>query len=175
MRRLHPVVVGLAACLGIACCSTAYGPGTSFGRDGYTVRRIGAGHYEVSFTGNPNAGLQEVKEHVRRRAAEVTLTAGYSHFVVQANSAEAEISPQKDPFWNSENGFLSGTVKRGIGGAAANAVPYLGAGEADLNTRYTASSEIMMLKGAEAASNPDALSASDILQSLGRAGEPSAK
>ena len=148
-----------ALLVGVLSCAAP----TGYERDGYSVRRVGSDHYEVAFTGNPNMELQEVKNRVMRRAAEVTLKAGYSHLVIYTNSAQADISAPNDPFWNSENGYLSGLVRRGGTGFHSDAPEYQGSGEANINTRYTASSEIIVLKDEQAARNPDALSAQAIL------------
>jgi hypothetical protein len=156
---LAAVLLVLAGCAG----ASSYGRAGPNGEE-YTVRQLSADHYQVTVTGAANVELAVVEGQVRRRAAEVTLKAGYSHFVLYTNSAAAEInsSPSAD-FWNAENGYLSGNVRHGFATGVGGLSPYLGAGAADLNTRYTASSEIIVLKGDAATGNPDALSASEIL------------
>jgi phage gp37-like protein len=58
---------------------------------------------------------------------------------------------------------LPGRVARAGGGFQSRASAYEGSGEANLNTRYTALSEIVVLKGDEAMRNPDARSAQAVL------------
>lgn len=159
--RLAAILIGVTGCAEPSMYGRA-GPD----RQGYTVRRLSADHYNVTFTGAANVGLNEVKGRLRRRVAEVTLSAGYSHFVIYTSSAEAEIASSIDDFWNAENGYLSGTVRRtgtSFASPATGQASYQGAGQANPRTRYTASSEIIVLKGDAAARNPDALSAREIL------------
>ena len=145
--------------------ATVYGF-AGYRRDGFTVRRLSADHCQVTFAGGNNVGLYEVKQQVRRRAAELTLAAGYSHFVIYTNGAEAEMNSPGADFWNAENGHLSGTVKRAGTSFPSSLPPYQGEGEANLNRRYTASSEIVVLKSDDAARNPDALSAREVLDRM---------
>jgi hypothetical protein len=135
-----------------------------YGRDGFTAARLTSGHYRLTFVGKANVSLDEIKGELLRRSARVTLAAGYSHFVIYENSAEAEINNRSAaPLSNGDNGYLMELIRPAGPGDPSDARPYKGLGQADSNIRYTAMSEIMLLKGDAAAQNPDAVSAEEIL------------
>ena len=157
------VLAALAACTG----ATAYKAAGHDGDIGYLERRLPSGHYEVRFTGGTNTDLATVKHNLMRRAAELTLAAGYTHFVLYTNRTEAEVfDPPKDDIAGSDHG-LAPAYSRRNGGRFPTASGWplgnLQQGEATSKARYIATAEIILLKDAAASQNEDALSARDVL------------
>ena len=154
IRRVGPVALGICLSALASCVSAPSRVG--YGRDGFTAARLSSGHYRLTFAGKANVSLDEVKGELLRHTAQLTLAAGYSHFVIYTNSADAEISKSAAAtFWNELQ-----TVKR------TEDTSNLRKGEGwptDSNIRYTATSDIVMLKDEAATRNPDALSAKVIL------------
>lgn len=166
-RWIHPVA--LAGCLfALASCVSPVSR-LGYGRDGFTAARLSSGNYRLTFVGKANVSLDEIKGQLLRRSALVTLAAGYSHFVIYENSAEAEINNRSAaPLSNGDNGYLMDLIRSAGTGDPSDAHPYKGLGQANSNTRYTATSEIILLKGDAAAQNPDALSAKEVLDEQGQ-------
>ena len=176
-KTLHPSanprVTALALLLGcasiLAACQTgpAYrerGPGESIG---YTDQRLTENRYRVTYAGGNATTREEVEDFLLRRAAEVTLDSGYSHFVFDARDTSAET------YYRSAFGTGS---RFGIGfghfgpspwyySRFAFADPFYGD---DLRpiTRFEAYSEIVMLEPDEAADDPFAVDAREILGAL---------
>ena len=71
-----------AALLALAGCATpsAYAPQTSPRSEGYSDRQLASNRFRVSFHGNSVTSREQVEDYLLRRAAEVTLQAGYSAF-----------------------------------------------------------------------------------------------
>lgn len=157
------MLAGLTACTG----ATAYKAADHGGAIGYLERRLPSGHYEVTFTGGINTDLKTVKYNLMRRAAELTLAEGYTHFVLYTNRTEAEVfDPPKDDIAGSDHG-LAPAYSRRNGGRFSTASGWpladLQPGEATPKARYIATAEIILLKDAAAKTNEDALSAKDVL------------
>lgn len=68
-------------------CSTPYRPLS--GRFGYDDFRISADVFEISFAGNGHTPPSVVNRYVLRRASEVTLANGFTHFVVISEKDES--------------------------------------------------------------------------------------
>lgn len=170
-------MLSLGALALAACANTAiYRPARVEGAIGYTDKALSRGHYLVTFTGTQNMDLEEVRQYLRRREAEVTLREGYSNFVVftTRNEADIRVLPAAD-YWNPENGFLAGYINKDSSRAntrepGAPVRPWVG--DSSKTTRYTAFSEIVVLSDMEAAKNPDAQSAHEILDRLARQSAP---
>jgi hypothetical protein len=161
------LVVG-CACL-LAACETgpAYrerGPGESIG---YTDLRLTENRYRVTYTGGRATTREEVEDFLLRRAAEVTLDSGYSHFVFDARDTSAET------YYRSAFGTGS---RFGIGFGHFGPSPWYYSRFAfgdpfygnDLRpvTRFEAYSEIVMLEPDEAADDPFAVDAREVLAAL---------
>jgi len=170
-RQAHSAGRAIAFCavfLALAACAggPVYRPASSEGAVGYTDMPLSGGHYLVTFTGSQNMDLEEVRQYLRRREAELTLHEGYSHFVVFTSRSEADVRmvPSSD-FWNPENGYLAGYITRdgspSMSGETGARRPWVG--DANKTTRYSVISEIVLLKPAEAAKNSDAQSARRVL------------
>jgi len=64
---------------------------------GYTDQQLTANRYRVTFTGRNTTKREEVEETIwLRRAAEVTLDAGYTHFVFDTRNTEAKTYYRQD-------------------------------------------------------------------------------
>ena len=88
--KLGAVVVGCAALLSACQTGPVYqerGPGETFG---YTDMRLTDNRYRVTFRGTAATSREEVEDFLLRRAAEVTLNSGSSHFVFDARDTNAE-------------------------------------------------------------------------------------
>jgi hypothetical protein len=163
------ILAGALAGTLAACANTAaYRPASSEGVSGYRETAMDNGHYLVSFTGTISMGLDEVKNYARRRAAEVTLREGYSHFVIFSARSEADIRvvPNGD-YWNPDNGFRAGYITKDSSRERTRETgqplkPWVG--DSGKRTRYTAFTEIAMLGADEVTRFPDAMAAKDVLE-----------
>lgn len=150
------VVAGLAA-LGLAGCETAtlYAPQTSPHSAGYADKQLAANRFRVSFHGNSATEREVVEDYLMRRAAEVTLQAGYPYFIFDARDTKTKTRYLTDFegwrgygwYWHSW-AFDEQSETRPI-------------------TSYTAYAEIVLLKEDQAKSEPRALKAQDVLDHLG--------
>jgi hypothetical protein len=158
-RPAGGVVLFALGLIVLAACSTGpiYKPKAPGESVGYTDERLAANRYRVTFTGTSSTPREEVEDYLLRRAAEVTLESGYTHFVFDTRDTEAKTyyrttfdawagwGPRFGRFrpWYWSNWPVEGDT-----------VPV---------TRYTAYAEIVMLKAADVAKEPRALSAADVL------------
>lgn len=172
--------LALAALL-IGACTTGpiYKPRAPGETVGYTDLQLTANRYRVTFSGNSATRREDVENSLLRRAAEVTLGAGYTHFVFDDRDTVARTyyrqnfssidpyfgypyyfgprswywSAWSDPFYRPYPGYF------GYG---------YGYGYGDLRpvTSYSAYAEIVMLNPAQAADNPRAIDAQSLLRQL---------
>lgn len=173
VHGMRPRVAALALLLGcaslLAACQSgpAYrerGPGESIG---YTDLRLTENRFRVTYAGGNATTREEVEDYLLRRAAEVTLDNGYSHFVFDARDTNAET------YYRSNFGSHA---RLGIGYGSFGPSPWYYSRFAfgdpfygnDLRpvTRFEAYSEIVMLEPAEAADEPFAVDAREILAAL---------
>lgn len=165
---LRAILAGVFAAALAACANSSfYGPASSEGSAGYREEAMPNGHYLVSFTGTLSMDLDEVKNFARRRAAEITLREGYTHFVLFSarNEADIRVVPNGD-YWNPENGISAGYISKDssrdrMRESGKTAKPWVG--DPGKRTRYTAFTEIVMLAGDDASNAPDAMAARDVL------------
>jgi hypothetical protein len=172
----------LAAAL-IAACATGpvYKPRAPGETVGYTDRQLTANRYRITFSGNSATRREDVETNLLRRAAEVTLAAGYTHFVFDDRDTVARTYYRQnfiDPYfghpyafgprfgyystWPYYAGYPGhfGYGRFGYGG--------FGYGYGDIRpvTSYSAYSEIVMLNPEQAADNPRAIDAQSLLQQI---------
>ncbi len=149
------------------------GPGDSVG---YTDQQLTTNRYRVTFTGRSSTRRDEVENYLLRRAAEVTLAAGYTHFAFDTRNTEARtyyrqtFDPLNDPFFY--RGYPYGPY---FGGSPwywsawpydpIRPYPYF-TNDIRPITSYSAYSEIVMMKGDQAAENSNAISARELLDRL---------
>ena len=181
-RRARKAALALLIGVGLSCCASAvepgYGPKAPDGRAGYSDEQIGPTRFRVSFAGRAGDKLVAVEDFLLRRAAEITIKAGYTHFVFDLRRTEASIlghTPQE--IWNPEHGLLFACP--GDGPKPEFNIDVITPGYCPSRpiVQYTASSVIVLLKPEEASRNPNALAAREILSRLAPselAGEPPA-
>jgi len=175
MRRAILAIAGrflflfsVAGLFGGCASAPTYAPQPADGTPGYSDQQLGAGRYRVSFAGDIEESREQVENYLFRRAAEVTLAAGYTHFVVDKQNTEVKVSHR----------IVYETSDHPLGwGSQVSSPPYL-RGWVRSNwqshlilpreigdvTRYIATSEIVMLSGEELTRNPNAISARDVLE-----------
>ncbi|MGQ0741817.1 MAG: CC0125/CC1285 family lipoprotein [Alphaproteobacteria bacterium] len=160
-RWLCAALIGLLA---LAACETGpvYKPRGPGERVGYTDEQLAANRYRVTFSGNTATPRAQVENYLLRRAAEITLQAGYTHFIFDTRDTEAKTYYRTDfdPWapWGSPLGPRRYAWYWANWPATGTSFPV---------TRYEAYAEIVMLTAEQAAKDPLALSAADVLQRLG--------
>src|SRR5262249_13434832 len=83
--------VGMAGLLMLSACASGpiYRPRGPDGAVGYSDEHIAGNRYRISFSGNYSTKREEVDDFMLRRAAEVTLQAGFTHFDFDDRNTEA--------------------------------------------------------------------------------------
>jgi hypothetical protein len=162
-----------AACLLLGACATgpAYRPRASEAGIGYSDEQISPTRYRISFSGDNETTRTQVEDYLLRRAAEITMRAGYSHFLLDNRSTETDTNFYRTTDnWDPQTGLAFGLGRRYPGRSehfAKFSVPaFWSQSEAVPITRYTASSDIVMLTPNQAATSPGALAAREILKNL---------
>ena len=176
IRRAVPLALAaglLAACMG----PTPYQPRLEGDRTGYTDRALAQNRYRVTFTGNSATPRETVESYLLLRAAEVTRAAGYSSFMFDTRNTNANHSYQTipygpDPFWGP--GF--GWGRRGYWGYWGGwGFPYEPNYDVVVHTNYDAYAEIVLLTPEQAAKEPRAINAADVIARLGPEAAPKPK
>ena len=159
------------AVLALAGCATpaAYAPRQQGQATGYTDRQLTPNRYQVTFTGNASTPREQVEDDLLRRAAEVTLAAGYTHFLFDTRNTNAQTrystfpEPHPGPFY----GGFGGGFGPGFGYWSFR--PRWGydpfGPEVDIiaSTRYQAYAEIVLLKDGDVGREPRAVDARAVL------------
>lgn len=94
MPKARPAGVAVLAAVALAlsaCASgpTAYGPAAGARAGGYAEQKIEANRYLVTVRGNFATDRARVEQMMLYRAAELTLSNGFDHFVLSARKTEA--------------------------------------------------------------------------------------
>jgi len=146
--------------LSLAGCQTgpAYAPQTSPNSSGYADKQLATNRYRVSFHGNSATSREQVEDYLMRRAAEVTLQAGYPWFVFDQRDTKTKTRYYTDftgwPGWGGYGWYWHSWDF----GMPSESYPI---------TNFTAYAEIVLLKDDQAAKEPRALKAQDVLDHLG--------
>jgi len=178
MTRPNPIFrpalpLALAAFLLAGCTTpTPYAPRTEGQRTGYTDRALTQNRYRVTFTGNTVTPRETVESYLLLRAAEVTRAAGYSGFLFDTRNTKANRSFQTipygpDPFWGGP-----GFGRRGFGYWGGWGFPYEPNYDVVVHTNYDAYAEIVLLTPDQAAKEPRALSAAEVISRIGPEAAP---
>jgi hypothetical protein len=168
--------LGLLALAGCAV-PAPYAPRQPGQSTGYTDRQIAANRYRITFAGNSVTPRPLVEDDLLLRAAEVTLAAGYSHFLFDSRDTKAE--HRYDVFPEPELGG-PGFGGRGFGGRRGFGGPYgywsyrpswgysAFAPDVDIitTTRYEAYAEIVLLTDAQASGEVRAVDAHEVIAHL---------
>jgi hypothetical protein len=158
--RISAAVVGLAL-LGLAGCQTpsVYAPQTSPQSEGYADKQLASNRFRVSFHGNSATSRETVEDYLLRRAAEVTLQAGFTGFVFDHRDTRTRTRYYTD--------FTGWPGWPGYGGWYWHSWDFDATAETRPITSYTAYAEITTLKDTDARREPRALNAQDLLDHLG--------
>jgi hypothetical protein len=154
----------------LAACAqpTPYQPRDARGGTGYSDAQLSATRYRVTFTGNSVTSREQVEDFLLRRAAEVTLQSGFSHFMFDTRNTEARTNYYANfsRRWPGSN-FGAAWYWRSWGYDPFDPwADRFGSERLDPVTRYQAYAEIVMLRGPQAADEPTALEARDVLARL---------
>lgn len=152
--------LGLIAAALTGCMTPSpYAPRTEGQRTGYTDRELTQTRYRVTFTGNSITPRETVEDYLLLRAAEVTRAAGYTAFVFDTRNTRAdhryEVLPEPGPYWG---------LHRGWGGWG---FAYDPAADVVVRTNYDAYAEIVLLTPEQAAKEPRAINAADVIAHIG--------
>jgi hypothetical protein len=136
------------------------GPGQA---TGYTDRQLAANRWRVTFTGNSATPREQVEDDLLLRAAQVSLAAGYGHFLFDTRDTKTntrvtafpEYGP--GPFWGRAWRFRPAFGYGAFGPSDVDIVT---------TTSYQAYAEIVTLSDEQAAHEPRALDAHTVIQNL---------
>ncbi|HVV28116.1 MAG TPA: hypothetical protein VHC40_09140 [Rhizomicrobium sp.] len=151
----------------LAGCMTPspYAPRLEGQRTGYTDRELAQNRYRVTFTGNTVTPRETVESYLLLRAAEVTRAAGYNSFVFDTRNTRANTRVDAVPYgppppygW----GF-----RRHFGYWGGWGWPYEPAMDVVVRTNYEAYAEIVLLTPEQAAKEPRAINAGDVIAHIG--------
>ena len=166
LRRIAPLILGallLAGCM----APTPYVPRLEGQQTGFTDSALAKNRYRVTFTGNSVTSRETVESYLLLRAAEVTRAAGFDQFVFDTRNTRANTSVQTvpsfepvDPFWGRRGGY-------GYWGGYDSGFGYDPDVDVVVRTNYEAYAEIVLLSPEQAAKEPRALNATDVIAHLG--------
>jgi hypothetical protein len=145
---------------------TPYAPRAPGERTGYIDRQLAPNRWRVTFTGNSATPREQVEDNLLRRAAEVSLAAGYDHFMFDMRDTAANnrvtAFAEPDPVWNG--GWMWG---RRFGFRPAFGYDPFGP-DVDIvtNTSYQAYAEIVTLDDKQAAGEPKSVDARAVVRNL---------
>ncbi len=165
-ERLAIPVCGAALLVLLAGCATQppyYGPRKPGETVGYTDTRLDQSRYRVTYSGNSTTDRETVETFLLMRAAQVTLKSGYSHFLFDTRDTKANTT-----YYNSFTGWPGWP---GFGwywySWPYGPGPFDAEGESRPITRFEAYAEIVMLTPGQAAKEPRAIDANQIIARLG--------
>jgi hypothetical protein len=164
-------ILMLSACATPTAPAPAYRPQATAEGAGYADEQIDATRYRVSFSGDTETTRGQVEDYLLRRAAEITVRAGYNYFEFDKRSIETDTNLYRTTDnWDPTSGLAFGLGRRYPGRSehfAKGSVPaFWSEKEAVPITHYTARSEIVMLPPDQLARHPGALAAREILRYL---------
>jgi hypothetical protein len=158
-------VSAVTALLVLAACAkpAPYAPRGPGQQTGYTDRQLAPGRWRVTFTGNSVTPREQVEDDLLLRAAEVTQSAGYGHFMFDDRDTKAQTQVTAFPVYGPPDPFWG----RGWRFRPAFGYGPLGP-DADIvtTTRYQAYAEIVVLTDEQAAHEPRAVDAKAVIQNL---------
>ena len=178
IKRLALACAAAGALVTLAGCETAtpYQPlnAAHAGAGGYSDHQIENNRFQVSFSGNSVTSRETVERYLLFRAAELTLAQGFDWFETDARYTDrkTETFATPDPLgctygpgWCS--GFWGPRWRYYRRGVWANWDPWMTQPlEVHEITRFTASAEVVMHKGAKPATGTRAFDARDVISHL---------
>jgi len=175
LKKLLSATVAVTL-LALAGCETGpvYKPRAPGQSVGYTDQQLTANRYRVTFTGRSSTKREEVENYLLRRAAEVTLAAGYTHFVFDTRNTEAKTYYRQDfdtfadPYFRSGFGYGPYFGPRAWYWSTWPYDPFPPYLSNDIRpiTSYSAYSDIVMLNTDQATGARNAISAHELLDRL---------
>jgi hypothetical protein len=154
MKLTYTAVIAATGLALLAGCATptpyqpALNHATGSYNPGYSETRLEDGRYRLSFAGNDLTKRETVENYLLYRAAELTLTDGYDWFEIVSRGTDEKkrvITSYDDPF--------AGSLYWRFYGRNRWSVWSMGMDDFDRNsteyTRYEASAEVLMHKGAK--------------------------
>ena len=144
----------LSACVGPA----PYAPRPEGGMTGYTDQQITANRFRVTFRGNSVTPRRTVEDYLLLRSAEVTLAAGYTHFLFDTRNTEAQTRYDTVPGPGYGFGYEYWRFRPRWGYA-----PFGPEVEIVTTTRYESYAEIVLMKPDQAAKEPRAVDAREVI------------
>jgi hypothetical protein len=166
-RRLRTTAIAAGAVLVLAGCQTAttYHPSTEPGAAGYSDEQLAGNRYRVTFTGNSATRRETVENYLLLRSAEVTLKAGYRHFLFDTRDTKTKTTYHSDfagwPGWPGYGWYWHSWPYEPMGSSTSFPV-----------TRYEAYAEIVLLTDDQAKSEPRAVNAQEVLDHIGPLAKP---
>jgi hypothetical protein len=153
---------------------TPYQPRTEGQQTGYTDRALTQNRYRITFTGNSATPRETVESYLLLRAAEVTRAAGYSSFLFDTRNTKANHSYQTIPYGPDPYGPGFGAWGRrgGFGYWGGWGFPYEPNYDVVVHTNYDAYAEIVLLTPDQAAREPRAINAADVISHIGPEAAP---
>ena len=181
-RKSAAIVASLALAGLLSACATATPyqpniPGQSVS-GGYSEQRIEANRFRVNYTGNSLTSRETVEGYLLFRAAELTVQEGYDWFAIVDRNTETDRRTyvERDPFYSPWYGPSYGYWRpywRYYGGFGWRTWdPWWGdpfwADRMDVRTvtKFEASAEIVMNRGAKPADDPRAFDARAVIANL---------
>lgn len=111
----------LASALLLCSCATHY-QRENFWRCGYSDYRVSQDRFCVAFSGNKHTSRERAEQLALLRAAELTKSHGYSHFVVLGREDDSTVRIERSD-WNGEESDYPDTwtfaTMRSVGSKAA--------------------------------------------------------
>ena len=161
----------LCGCTTMTATVPAYRPQASGGGIGYSDEQLTATRYRVSFSGDTETTRAQVEDYLLRRAAEITVQAGYNYFVFDNRSIQTDTNFYRTTdSWDPTTGLAFGLGRRYPGRSehfAKGSIPaFWSEKEAVPITHYTARSEIVVLPPDQVGTHLGALAAREILRNL---------
>jgi hypothetical protein len=163
-RNFRNAVTASALLMLLAACAhpAPFAPRTDGQRTGYTDRQLAPNRWRVTFTGNSVTPREQVEDDLLLRAAQVTVAAGYSHFLFDNRDTQAKTNvtafADPDPAWAWGRGWR---FHPGFGYDAFG--PDV---EVMTTTSYQAYAEIVVLTDDQAAHEARAVDARAVIQHL---------
>ena len=150
----------------VAACATPTPYQRAADNGGYTEQLLEKDRYRVSFAGNSLTSRETVENYLLYRAAELTVETGNDHFVMVERDTDSKSSYRTYyddpwPYYGRYRSLHHYNYPYYLG--------YYGRGDAYTRqvTRYTASADVVVYRGAKPADNPNAYDARSIMQNLG--------
>jgi hypothetical protein len=182
-RKSAAIVASLALAGLLSACATATPyqpnlPGQAVS-GGYSEQRVEANRFRVNFSGNSLTSRETVEGYLLFRAAELTVQEGYDWFAVVDRNTETdrrtyvERDPLYSPWYGPSYGYWRPYWRYYGGFGWRTWDPWWGdpfwADRMDVRTvtKFEASAEIVMNRGAKPADDPRAFDARAVIANLG--------